>query len=180
MLRAICWFGLLTYFGAFLAEELALSTGLVGLAYMLGGSGYFLGSVLSGGPLGVVPPRTLLVAGNVAMALLMGLAFSAILGPIGTVAMLPGRIRWGLRLGRRRRAPHSRQPGRGGHDDDVARLVIQSRSRGGRGDRRAAAAPAGYGSLAIGLPIFGLASALLAWWPERRAILGPVERTEQG
>jgi predicted MFS family arabinose efflux permease len=27
VLRAICWFGLLTYFGAFLAEELALSTG---------------------------------------------------------------------------------------------------------------------------------------------------------
>ena len=29
------------------------------------------------------------MTGNVAMALLMGLAFSAILGPIGTVAMLP-------------------------------------------------------------------------------------------
>ena len=89
VLRAICWFGLLTYFGAFLADELALGTGQVGIAYMLGGSGYFLGSVLSGGRLGQVPPRTLLVAGNVAMALLMGLAFSAILGPIGTVAMLP-------------------------------------------------------------------------------------------
>ena len=72
VLRAICWFGLLTYFGAFLADELALSTGQVGLAYMLGGGGYFLGSVLSGGPLARVPPRTLLVAGNVAMALLMG------------------------------------------------------------------------------------------------------------
>src|SRR3712207_1785900 len=80
MLRAICWFGLLTYFGAFLAQKLALSTGLVGVAYMLGGGGYFLGSVLSGGSLSLVPPRTLLVVGNIAMAVLMGLAFSAILG----------------------------------------------------------------------------------------------------
>ena len=140
VLRAICWFGLLTYFGAFLAEELALSTGLVGLAYMLGGSGYFLGSVLSGGPLGVVPPRTLLVAGNVAMALLMGLAFSAILGPIGTVAMLPlagfaGAFGWVAVAA----LADGRQPGRRGDDDDAARLVVQPRSRGGRGHRRVAA-----------------------------------------
>jgi hypothetical protein len=32
VLRAICWFGLLTSFGAFLAERLALSTGLIGLS----------------------------------------------------------------------------------------------------------------------------------------------------
>ncbi|MDP9473123.1 MAG: MFS transporter, partial [Chloroflexota bacterium] len=33
MLRAICWFGLLTYLGAFLDEELGLATRRVGLAY---------------------------------------------------------------------------------------------------------------------------------------------------
>jgi predicted MFS family arabinose efflux permease len=38
-------------------------------------------------------------------------------------------------------------------------------------------ASAGYGALAIGLPIFGLGSALLAWWPGRRPFQGPVERT---
>ena len=39
---------------------------------------------------------------------------------------------------------------------------------------------AGYGALAIGLPIFGLGSALLAWWPGRRASLTQGERSDQG
>ena len=33
VLRAICWFRLLTSIGALLAERLALSTGLIGLSY---------------------------------------------------------------------------------------------------------------------------------------------------
>ena len=88
VLRAICFYGLLNYFGAFLSQKLGLTIGQIGIAYMLGGSGYFLGSLVAGGPLGRIPPRPLLVGGNVVMALLMGLALSAILGPIGTVAML--------------------------------------------------------------------------------------------
>ena len=172
---------MLTYFGAFLAEELALSTGLVGLAYMLGGSGYFLGSVLSGGPLGVVPPRTLLVAGNVAMALLMGLAFSAILGPIGTVVMLPlagfaGAFGWVavaalLTAG---------SPAGAGTTMTLHGSLFNLGAAAGGAIGGLLLALADYGALAIGLPIFGLGSALLAWWPERRAILSPVERTEQG
>ena len=181
VLRAICWFGLLTYFGAFLAEELALSTGLVGLAYMLGGSGYFLGSVLSGGPLGVVPPRTLLVAGNVAMALLMGLAFSAILGPIGTVVMLPlagfaGALGW-VAVAALLTAD---SPAGAGTTVTLHGSLFNLGAAAGGAIGGLLLALAGYGALAIGLPIFGLGSALLAWWPERRAILSPVERTEQG
>ena len=181
VLRAICWFGLLTYFGAFLAEELALSTGLVGLAYMLGGSGYFLGSVLSGGPLGVVPPRTLLVAGNIAMALLMGLAFSAILGPIGTVVMLPlagfaGAFGW-VAVAALLTA-HS--PAGAGTTMTLHGSLFNLGAAAGGAIGGLLLALAGYGALAIGLPIFGLGSALLAWWPERREILSPVERTEQG
>ena len=181
VLRAICWFGLLTYFGAFLAEELALSTGLVGLAYMLGGSGYFLGSVLSGGPLGVVPPRTLLVAGNVAMALLMGLAFSAILGPIGTVVMLPlagfaGAFGW-VAVAALLTAD---SPAGAGTTMTLHGSLFNLGAAAGGAIGGLLLALAGYGALAIGLPIFGLGSALLAWWPERRAILSPVERTEQG
>jgi predicted MFS family arabinose efflux permease len=181
VLRAICWFGLLTYFGAFLAEELALSTGLVGLAYMLGGSGYFLGSVLSGGLLGVVPPRTLLVAGNIAMALLMGLAFSAILGPIGTVVMLPlagfaGAFGW-VAVAALLTAD---SPAGAGTTMTLHGSLFNLGAAAGGAIGGLLLALAGYGALAIGLPIFGLGSALLAWWPERREILSPVERTEQG
>ena len=180
VLRAICWFGLLTYFGAFLAEELALSTGLVGLAYMLGGSGYFLGSVLSGGPLGLVPPRTLLVAGNVAMALLMGLAFSAILGPIGTVATLPlagfaGAMGW-VAVAAMLTAG---SPAGAGTTMTLHGSLFNLGAAAGGAIGGLLLALAGYGALAIGLPIFGLGAALLAWWPGRRVFLSPVERTEQ-
>ena len=169
VLRAICWFGLLTYFGAFLAEELALSTGQVGLAYMIGGGGYFLGSVLSGGPLRLVPPRTLLVAGNLAMALLMGLAFSALLGPLGTVAMLPlagfaGALGW-VAVAALLTAD---SPAGAGTTMTLHGSLFNLGAAAGGAIGGLLLALAGYGALAIGLPIFGLGSALLAWWPARR------------
>jgi predicted MFS family arabinose efflux permease len=45
--RAISWIGLLTYLGAFLSDEVGLSTRGIGFAYMAGGSGYAIASVLS-------------------------------------------------------------------------------------------------------------------------------------
>jgi predicted MFS family arabinose efflux permease len=181
VLRAICWFGLLTYFGAFLAQKLALSTGLVGVAYMLGGGGYFLGSVLSGGPLSQMPPRTLLVAGNVAMALLMGLAFSEILGPIGTVAMLPlagfaGALGW-VAIAALLTAD---SPAGAGTTMTLHGSLFNLGAAAGGAIGGLLLAFAGYGALAIGLPIFGLGAALLAWLPGRRTSLGPVESIEQG
>jgi len=181
VLRAICWFGLLTYFGAFLAQKLALSTGLVGVAYMLGGGGYFLGSVLSGGPLGQVPPRTLLVAGNVAMALLMGLAFSAILGPIGTVAMLPlagfaGAFGW-VAVAALLTAD---SPAGAGTTMTLHGSLFNLGAAAGGAIGGLLLASAGYGALAVGLPIFGLGSALLAWWPGRRAFQTRVKRRQRG
>jgi predicted MFS family arabinose efflux permease len=172
VLRAICWFGLLTYFGAFLAEELALSTGQVGLAYMLGGGGYFLGSVLSGGPLRLVTPRTLLVAGNLAMALLMGLAFSALLGPLGTVAMLPlagfaGALGW-VAVAALLTAD---SPAGAGTTMTLHGSLFNLGAAAGGATGGLLLAFAGYGALAIGLPIFGLGAALLAWWPGRRVFL---------
>ena len=172
VLRAICWFGLLTYFGAFLAEELALSTGQVGLAYMLGGGGYFLGSVLSGGPLRLVPPRTLLVAGNFAMALLMGLAFSALLGPLGTVAMLPlagfaGALGWVAVAA----LLTAESPAGAGTTMTLHGSLFNLGAAAGGAIGGLLLALAGYGALAIGLPIFGLGAALLAWWPGRRVFL---------
>jgi predicted MFS family arabinose efflux permease len=181
VLRAICWFGLLTYFGAFLAQKLALSTGLVGVAYMLGGGGYFLGSVLSGGALGRVPPRTLLVAGNVAMALLMGLAFSEILGPIGTVAMLPlagfaGALGWVAVAA----LLTANSPAGAGTTMTLHGSLFNLGAAAGGALGGLLLAIAGYGALAIGLPIFGLGAALLAWWPGRRTSPGPVEPIKPG
>ncbi|MBA3450931.1 MAG: MFS transporter, partial [Chloroflexia bacterium] len=162
VLRAICWFGLLTYFGAFLGQKLQLSTGQIGLAYMLGGGGYFLGSLVAGGPLGHVPPRSLLIAGNFAMALLMGLAFSAILGPAGTVAMLPlagfaGSFGW-VAVATLLTAD---SPAGVGTTMTLHGSLFNLGAAAGGAIGGLLLALGGYDALAVGLPIFGLGSALL-------------------
>lgn len=75
-----------------------------------------------------------------------------------------GRLRRSLRLGRRRRVADRRQPGRRGHDHDAARIAVQPGCGRGRGHRGAAAGHRRLRPLAVGLPGFGLAAALLAWW----------------
>ena len=106
---------------------------------MLGGAGYFLGSSSPADHSAGVPPRTLLVGGNVVMALLMGLAFSASWDRSELSPCSPWPASPGLSAGWPSRVVDGRVPGRRGHDDDLARLVVQPGSRGGRGDRRAAA-----------------------------------------
>ena len=87
---------------------------------MLGGSGYFLGSMAAGGPLGRISPRPLVAGANIAMAILMCIAFSAAFGTAGSVAVLPlagfaGAVGWvGLAS-----LAHVRDTGRGGSDDDT-------------------------------------------------------------
>ncbi|CAN5701520.1 N/A [soil metagenome] len=48
ILRSIGWLGFLTYLGAFLADDVDFSTRQIGLVYMIGGAGYFAGSLLAG------------------------------------------------------------------------------------------------------------------------------------
>lgn len=47
-LRSIGWLGFLTYFGAFLADEVDFSTRQIGLVYMVSGIGYLIGSLIAG------------------------------------------------------------------------------------------------------------------------------------
>jgi predicted MFS family arabinose efflux permease len=47
-LRSIGWLGFLTYLGAYLADDVGFSTRQIGLVYMIGGIGYFAGSLLAG------------------------------------------------------------------------------------------------------------------------------------
>ncbi len=165
-LRAVCWFGMLTYFGAFLGQRLGLSTGEIGLAYMGGGGGYFLGSLAAGGPLGGVPPRQLLIAGNVAMALLMGVAFSGLLGPLGSVAMMPlatfaGAFGWVAVVA----LLVAESPAGAGTTLTLHGSLFNLGAAAGGVIGGLLLATSGYGALAAGLPMFGLAAALLAWWP---------------
>jgi len=173
MLRAVCWFGMLTYFGAFLAQRLGFGTGQIGLTYMLGGGGYFLGSLIAGGPLGHVPPRPLLIGGNLVMALVMGLAFSAVLGPLGTVAALPlatfaGAFGWVAVIA----LLTTGTPAGAGTTMMLHGSLFNLGAAAGGAIGGLLLALAGYDALAIGLPLFGLGAALLAWWSGRGVTRG--------
>ena len=164
VLRATCWIGMLTYFGAFLNEELGLSTGQVGLTYMLGGSGYFLGSMAAGGPLGRISPRPLVAGANIAMAILMCIAFSAAFGTAGSVAVLPlagfaGAVGWvGLAS-----LLTSETPAGVGATMTLSGALFNLGGASGGALGGLLLYLAGYTALAICLPIFALASAALVW-----------------
>jgi predicted MFS family arabinose efflux permease len=96
-LGAVCWMGMLTYLGAFLAEALGLGTGHVGLAYMGAGAAYCLGSLVVGGPLARIRAQSLVVLGFLAGAGLVFLAFSGRVGTTGAVVAVAGAtLMWGM------------------------------------------------------------------------------------
>ncbi|MGD9713184.1 MAG: MFS transporter [Thermomicrobiales bacterium] len=47
-LRSVGWLGFLTYFGAYLADEVGYTTRQIGLVYMISGVGYLVGSLIAG------------------------------------------------------------------------------------------------------------------------------------
>lgn len=168
VLRAICWYGMLTYFGAFLGQELGLTTERVGIVYMFGGIGYFLGGLVAGGPLGQVAPRTLLVVGNVALALIIGLAYSGALGTLGSAAMLPlagfaGSLGWVALAA----ALTTETPAGAATTMTLNSSLFNLGAACGGAIGGVLLALAGYEALAAGVPLFGLASAVLAWQPAR-------------
>lgn len=58
-LRSTCWMAILMYFGAFLRDQFGSGVGAIGLALMVAGGGFFLGSVAAGSWLKHVPLRPL-------------------------------------------------------------------------------------------------------------------------
>lgn len=88
--RSLCWLGALTYLGTFFAERHALGPQGLGLVYMIGGGGYFLGSLAAGGRLGRAPLRPLIAASTALMAALFGALFAAPLPAPAAVAALGG------------------------------------------------------------------------------------------
>ena len=163
-LRAVGWYGVLTYLGAYLADELGLDTGQIGLAYMLGGTGYFLGSLVAGGPLARVPPLQLLILGNLVLATLTGILFAAVTGSAGTVAILSvlcfaAAFGWiGITA-----LLTAETPVGAGVTMALNGSLLNVGAAGGGAIGGLLLALAGYDALAYGLPLFSLASALLVW-----------------
>lgn len=164
VLRATCWFGLLTYVGAFLQDRMGLSVPQTGLVYMLGGSSYFAGSLIASGPLGRVPPMPLLAIGNSILAVTTGLLLSASLGTAVTVVLLPvaafaGAVGWIGLVG----LLSERTPVGSGTTMVLNSSLMNLGAFGGASVGGVLIALGGYTALAEGLPVFGLLSGLVLW-----------------
>jgi predicted MFS family arabinose efflux permease len=160
VLRSACWMGLVTYLGALLKDRFGFSLAEVGGAYMLLGTGYLLGSLVAGGPLAHIPARRMVAIGNVLMALLLMTAFLARVDARTTVVVLvvaafAGAIGW---VGLTVLLTSESAAGAG------ATMVLNGSLYNLGAAMGAAAggvllARGGFDALAIGLPLFGLASA---------------------
>jgi predicted MFS family arabinose efflux permease len=72
-LRAMWWYGLLVYLGAFLAVTFGLQATAISLVYPLVGGAFAVGSLMAGGRLRARWPRITIAAASLAGGLLMGL-----------------------------------------------------------------------------------------------------------
>ena len=165
-LRTACWIGLVTYFGAFLVDELELSSWQVAVAYMLSGAGYCVGSVATGGQFGGFPLRPLSAASNAGMGLLVGLVVILPLGPAAVLALLPlaafvgaiGSVSLTALLAAETPAGAATTMGLNG-------AVFGLGAAGGAAAGGLLLAIGGYDAVGLGLPVFALAAAMLVWQP---------------
>ena len=171
VMRSICWFGMITYLGTALKDRFGLSTSQIGFVYMVIGCGYLLGSVVAGGALARLPVRQLVVAGNVIMGLLLMVAFSGIVDSrvaIGLLAMagFAGAVGWvGLTA-----LLTSETPAGAGTTMVLNGSLYNLGAAAGAGFGGFLLAAGGVGALALGLPLFGLGSALCVWAPRRSLV----------
>jgi MFS transporter, DHA1 family, inner membrane transport protein len=165
-LGALTFYGFVTYLGAFLAQALGMTTAHAGLVYMVSGSGFFLGTLAVGGPLAHFPARRLVVSGYAAMALLLGLAFSARLGVAGTIILITAAAAaTGMASVSIVSLFLAETPSGAGTTVSLSASVFNVGAAAGGVIGGALLAYAGYDALAVGLPLFGLAAALLCWRP---------------
>jgi MFS transporter, DHA1 family, inner membrane transport protein len=165
---AVCWFGLVTYLGAFLVERLGLGSGQVGLVYMIVGAGYCLGSLSVGGPMARVPTRRLVISGFLATAVLVGLAFSARTGTPGAIILITGvSLMMGVEGVAMTTLLTTETPSGAGTTMTLSGSLFNLGAAGGSAIGGALLALSGYEALALGFPLFALGAAMLSWRPAR-------------
>ena len=163
-LRGVSWFGLTTYLGAVLAGEFGLPDRAVGAAYALSGGGYVIGSLVAGHLLARMPARLVVARANAAQAPLIGLALTAALGPVGTIAILPligflGGVGWVALT----TAVTADSPAGAGATMTLAGTLASLGAACGGPLSGALLSLGGYPLLGIGLPVFAVMAAVLAW-----------------
>lgn len=165
MLRALWFLGLVTYLGAYLGDELGLTTQQVGLAYMLGGTGSTIGSFIAGTRLVERQARGIVALANVGGGLLLGIILSGsstlvalTLLPLSTAMASIGGVGVATLLA-------VESPAKAGTTMALNVSLLNAGAAGGAAIGGALIAVGGYGSMGIGLPAFAFAAAIVAWWP---------------
>jgi len=165
MLRALWFLGLVTYLGAYLGDELGLTTRQVGLAYMLGGTGSTIGSFIAGTRLVERQARGMVALANVGGGLLLGIILSGsstlvafTLLPLSTAMASIGGVGVATLLA-------VESPAKAGTTMALNASLLNAGAAAGAAIGGALIAVGGYGSMGIGLPAFAFAAAIVAWWP---------------
>ena len=167
-LRGMWWVGLLTYMGAFLGTVVGFSPPHVGLVYALAGGAYTAGSITAGSLLGGLSPRLVVALSSViggvlvvpmflvpvpwvVIPLLLAVSAAAAICSVSVVALLADE-----------------SPAGAGTTMVLNGSVLNLGTAGGAVLGGALIAFGGYEALGIGLPLFALVAAALAWWPGSR------------
>jgi predicted MFS family arabinose efflux permease len=180
LVGAVCWMGMLTYLGAFLAEALGLGPGHVGLAYMGVGAGYCLGSLAVGGPLAHIRAQSLVVLGFLAGAGLVALAFSGRVGTAAAVVAIAGAaLMWGVQGVAITAVLTAETPSGAGTTMTLNGSLFNLGGAGGGVIGGLLLAWSGYEALAIGLPLFAASAAVLSWRSSSGPTDAALERTQR-
>ena len=159
------WVGLLTYMGAFLGTVVGFSPPHVGLVYALAGGAYTAGSITAGNLLGGLSPRLVVALSSViagvlvvpmfllpvpwvVIPLLLAASVAAAICSVSVVALLADE-----------------SPAGAGTTMVLNGSVLNLGTAGGAVLGGALIAFGGLRGPGIGLPLFALAAAFLAWWP---------------
>jgi len=167
-LRGMWWVGLLTYMGAFLGTVVGFSPQHVGLVYALAGGAYTTGSIAAGNLLGGLSPRLVValssVIGGVLVVPVFLLPIPWIVIPLLLVASAAAAICSVSVVS----LLADESPAGAGTTMVLNGSVLNLGTAGGAVLGGALIAFGGYTALGIGLPLFALVAAFLAWWPGSR------------
>jgi DHA1 family inner membrane transport protein len=163
-LRAVAWIGLLTYLGAFLSDELGLSTRAIGFVYTAAGMGSAAGSLFGGRrPLGSPRPAigVLCAVTGVTAGLVLLVpqiwATLPLLILLGVSSSIAGLAIASLLV--------TESPAGTGTTMVLNGTVFNLGSAVGSALGGVLIALGGYSALGLGLPIFAFCATALAWWP---------------
>ncbi len=168
-LRGMWWVGMLTYLGAFLGTAVGLSEARIGPIYALVGGAYALGSIAAGGRLSTRPPRQTLIASSVVAGIAAGPIF--LLTSIWAILplLLAGSLASAILSVTVVAILAVESPAGAGTTMVLNGSVLNLGTAAGAVIGGALIAIGGFGAIGIGLPIFALLTAALAWWPGQHA-----------